>query len=184
MNKIDFKKELKHLYSPSLKTVMVVDVPPLNFLMIDGQGDPNTTIAYKEAVEALFSLSYALKFMVKKELALDYAVMPLEGLWWVEDMSQLSLNDRSVWQWTAMIMQPEYIVADLIEVARHQVAGWKKLPALPRLRLETFHEGQSGRPNPASWPLRRRGANHRATAPIHHRAGQATHGQASRNLPE
>jgi len=143
MNKIDFKKELKHLYNPSAKAAVVVDVPPLNFLMIDGQGDPNTAVAYKEAVEALFSLSYALKFMVKKELGVDYAVMPLEGLWWVEDMSRFSLNDKSAWQWTAMIMQPEYIVADLVEVARTQLARKKKLPALPRLRLETLHEGQA-----------------------------------------
>ena len=78
MNKIDFKKELKHLYNPSPKAAVVVDVPPLNFLMIDGRGDPNTAAAYREAVEALFSLSYALKFMVKKDLGVDYAVMPLE----------------------------------------------------------------------------------------------------------
>jgi len=143
VDKIDFKKELKHLYNPSPKVAMVVDVPPLTFLMIDGQGDPNTATAYKEAVEALFSLSYALKFIVKKDLGVDYAVMPLEGLWWVEDMSRFSLDDKSAWQWTAMIMQPEYIVVDLVEAARRQVAKKKLLSALPRLRLETFHEGQA-----------------------------------------
>jgi hypothetical protein len=143
VDKIDFKKELKHLYNPLPKVAMVVDVPPLTFLMIDGQGDPNTATAYKEAVEALFSLSYALKFIVKKDLGVDYAVMPLEGLWWVEDMSRFSLDDKSAWQWTAMIMQPEYIVVDLVEAARRQVAKKKLLPALPRLRLETFHEGQA-----------------------------------------
>ena len=143
MNKIDFKKELKQLYNPSPKVVVIVDVPPLNFLMIDGHGDPNTAAAYKEAVEALFGLSYALKFMVKKELGVDYAVMPLEGRWWVEDMSRFSLDNKSAWQWTAMIMQPEYIVADLVQAARVQVARKKKLPALPLLRLETFHQGQA-----------------------------------------
>ncbi|MCG3210278.1 MAG: hypothetical protein FOGNACKC_03909 [Anaerolineae bacterium] len=143
MNKIDFKKELKNLYNPSAKTATVIDVPPLNFLMIDGHGDPNTAPAYREAVEALFSLSYALKFMVKKELAVDYAVMPLEGLWWADDMSRFSVEDKSGWLWTAMIMQPEYIVADLVETARAQVARKKNLPALPRLRLETFHEGRA-----------------------------------------
>ena len=121
MNKIDFKKELKQLYNPSPKVVVIVDVPPLNFLMIDGHGDPNTAAAYKEAVEALFGLSYALKFMVKKELGVDYAVMPLEGRWWVEDMSRFSLDNKSAWQWTAMIMQPEYIVPDLVEMARHTI---------------------------------------------------------------
>jgi hypothetical protein len=81
VEKIDFKKRLKHLYQPSSKTVVQVDVPAMNFLMVDGEGDPNTSQAYTEAVEALFGLSYTLKFMVKRSaLAIDYAVMPLEGV--------------------------------------------------------------------------------------------------------
>ncbi|MFZ1613041.1 MAG: hypothetical protein WAT51_02650, partial [Holophaga sp.] len=87
MSKIDLKKDLKHLYQPSAKSVVEVDVPPFVFLAIDGHGDPNTSQTYAEAIEALFSVSYTAKFMVKKgPQQIDYAVMPLEGLWWADDM--------------------------------------------------------------------------------------------------
>ena len=79
-NKIDFKKELKELYAPSAKEISVVKVPKLNFLSLDGKGDPNTSQEYKEAVETLFSVAFKMKFTAKKELGKDYAVMPLEGL--------------------------------------------------------------------------------------------------------
>ena len=89
MAKIDYKKEFKHLYHSSAKEVAVVDVPPMNFLMLDGEGDPNTAQAFQDAVEALYSLAYTLKFMIKKgTVGIDYGVMPLEGLWWVDDMAQ------------------------------------------------------------------------------------------------
>src|SRR5215813_9390398 len=114
MPKTDFKKELKHLYQPSAKMVSVVDVPRMNFLSIDGSGNPNTAPEYALAVEALYAMAYALKFKVKKEKSgLDYAVMPLEGLWWAEDMNQFSVNHKEAWKWTMMIMQPEFVTAQL-----------------------------------------------------------------------
>jgi len=95
VKKVDLRKELKHLYNPPTKEVTTVDVPPMNFLMIDGEGNPNTSEWYRGAVEALYSVAYALKFMVKKgEAAVDYAVMPLEGLWWVDDMTQFTIDDK------------------------------------------------------------------------------------------
>ncbi|TLM99060.1 MAG: hypothetical protein FDZ75_00950 [Actinobacteria bacterium] len=140
--KRDLKKELRDLYSPSARVVQRVDVPTLRFLKIDGQGDPNTSTAYREAVEALFSLSYALKFRAKKSpLEINYAVMPLEGLWWADDMSSFSAGDRSEWCWTMMIMQPDFIDGDLIEQTRVAVAAKKDLPGLARIRLESFTEG-------------------------------------------
>ena len=118
MTKIDLKKELRYLYHSHTKAVSVVDAPPMNFLMIDGAGDPNTAQAYQEAIEALFSVSYALKFMIKKsDLAIDYGVMPLEGLWWTEDMARFSTDDKQHWLWTAMIMQPEYVTESLVAQA-------------------------------------------------------------------
>jgi hypothetical protein len=88
MKRLDFKKDLKPLYQASAKEVVQIDVPAMNYLMIDGSGDPNTTTAYADALEALFTLSYTIKFMVKKSrLAVDYGVMPLDGLWWADDMS-------------------------------------------------------------------------------------------------
>ncbi len=91
MEKIDFKKEMRHLYMPSAKEVVQVEVSKTNYLMVDGTGDPNTSKAYRSGVEALFSLSYTIKFMVKKGvLSIDYGVMPLEGLWWTDDMSKFA----------------------------------------------------------------------------------------------
>jgi len=141
MSKIDFKKELKHLYRPSAKKFEVVDVPPMNFLMIDGHGDPNTAQEYQDAVEALYAVAYKLKFTSKKELGKDYVVPPLEGLWWAEDMETFTTaRDKSAWDWTMMIMQPEWITQEMVEEAVKQVEK-KGLPALSKLYLETYHEG-------------------------------------------
>jgi len=127
MEKIDIKKELKHLYQPSAKEVVQVDVPPMNYLMIDGDGDPNNSQAFSDAVEALFAVSYAVKFMIKKSpLALDYGVMPLEGLWWVDDMSKFSIEDKSNWKWTLMIMQPDFVTKEMIDSAILEVKKKEK----------------------------------------------------------
>jgi len=140
--KVDFKKELKHLYNPSSKEATIVDIPGMNFLMVDGAGNPNTVQAYKDAVEALYAMSYALKFMVKRgEAAVDYGVMPLEGLWWADDMTQFSVENKEIWKWTAMIMQPEYVTKDLFIKAIEQVRKRKSLPALPEIRFESLREG-------------------------------------------
>ena len=138
----DLKRELKHLYHASARAVVQVDVPPLRYLTVDGAGDPNTTPAYAEAVEALFSVSYTAKFMVKRgPLGLDYKVMPLEGLWWADDHAAFAANDRAKWKWTMMILQPDIVAADVLEAARAEVIRKKALPAMDRLRLEVFHEG-------------------------------------------
>lgn len=142
MQKIDLKKELKPLYRPSSKEVVQVDVPTFQFLMIDGEGDPNTSEEYAQAVEALFSVSYTAKFLVKRSVqAIDYAVMPLEGLWWADDMSVFLTGDRSQWKWTMMIMQPAFVAASVIEAAVAEVKRKKGLPAIEALRLENFTEG-------------------------------------------
>jgi len=142
VEKIDVKRELKHLYQPSAKEIVQVDVPAFEFLMIDGWGDPNTSDAYAAAVEALFSVSYAAKFMVKKGAqGIDYSVMPLEGLWWADDMSAFTSNDRSQWKWTMMIMQPDFVGASVVDAAISEVKRKKALPMVDHLRFETFKEG-------------------------------------------
>ena len=144
MEKIDFKKELKHLYNPSAKEVVIVDVPIMNFLMIDGIGEPNTSQDYKDAIEALYALSYSLKFMIKNwKIAIDYGVMPLEGFWWTDDMTDFNVGNKDIWKWTAMIMQPEYVTKELFGEALGQVAKKKNPAALPKVRFENFHEGLS-----------------------------------------
>ncbi len=144
MAKIDYKKELKQLYQPSAREVSVVDVPEMNFLMIDGAGDPNTTPFFQEATEALFAVAYHLKFMVKKGAKpVDYGVMPLEGLWWAEDMTRFSADKKEDWQWTLLMMQPEYVTAALYAEAVEQVECKKNPTALPLMRFAAYVEGQA-----------------------------------------
>jgi len=144
MEKIDYLKQLKHLYAPSAKKVEIVDVPEMNFLMIEGEGDPNTSQGFKDAVEALFSLSYTLKFTVKKgEMGVDYGVLPLQALWWSDDPSAFSTGNKEAWKWTVMIMQPEFITPTLVEEALLEVQRKKKLPSLSLVRFEAFKEGKA-----------------------------------------
>jgi hypothetical protein len=144
MEKIDLAKEFKPLYAPRCGAFVEVDVPDLNFLMIDGSGDPNTAPAYKDALEALYAVAYAAKFQMKLSPAkIDFRVMPLEGLWWADDMEDFSAARKASWQWTMMIALPDFVTDGVFEVARAKVAGKKDLPALPRLRLKRFREGRA-----------------------------------------
>lgn len=140
MDKVDLKKEMKNLYNPSSKEVTIVDIPAMNFLLVDGEGAP-TSPQFSEAIEALFSVSYTLKFMIKKGKGVDYVVMPLEGLWWVDDMTKFSADQKGEWKWTAMIMQPKYVTADDVKGAVEQVKKKKNPAALSKVRFENFKEG-------------------------------------------
>ena len=140
MDKVDLKKELKNLYNPSAKEVTIVDIPAMNFLLVDGESAPASP-QYSAAIEALFSVSYTLKFMIKKGKGIDYTVMPLEGLWWVDDMTKFSADRKDDWKWTAMILQPKYVTADDVNLAVELVKKKKNLPALPKVRFESFKEG-------------------------------------------
>ena len=143
MEVIDCKKELTQLYHSSSKEVVEVDVPSMNFLIVDGEGDPNTSQPFSDAVEALFALSYTLKFMIKKgTMAIDYGVMPLEGLWWADDMTKFSPDDKSNWKWRVMIMQPSFVTLELIESAIAKVKEKKNPTALSKVRFESFSEGR------------------------------------------
>lgn len=143
MPKIDLKKENKELYSPSKKEPGIVEVPEMNFLMIDGQGDPNTSKEYQDAMEALFPVSYKTKFISKKEKSQDYVVMPLEGLWWVDNMEDFSIEDKSSWKWTAMIRQPDFVTYGIIKQAMEEVEAKKNPDALSKMRFESLKEGLS-----------------------------------------
>ena len=141
--KRDLKKELKHLYGASRREAVEVDVPDLNYLMVDGAGDPATSQEYARAIEALFSVSYTVKFMLKNGPdARDYTVMPLEGLWWADDPSVFVRNDRAGWKWTMMIMQPAFVSAETISRAVLAVRQKKTVPAVDKLRFEAFREGR------------------------------------------
>ena len=144
MDKVDFKKTLKHLYQPSRNEFELVEVPPMQFLMVDGQGDPNTAEIYQQALETLYAVAYGVKFASKKELERDYTVPPLEGLWWADDMEIFTTTtSKDEWLWTMMIMQPDWIDEQIVETACKRAASKKELPALEALRLEVYNEGQS-----------------------------------------
>ena len=143
MKKIDLKKEYKDLFTASNKTPAVIAAPEANYLSISGKGDPIATPAYKEAIEALFSVSYAIKFIVKKgSQAIDYGVLPLEGLWWVENMAEFDIKDKSNWLWKAMIMQPNFIDGDMVTSAVEQVQKKKGLSQLSNIKFEKLSEGK------------------------------------------
>jgi hypothetical protein len=141
---LDLKKECKQLYNPPSKKVVMVQVPSMNFLMVDGKGDPNKAAVFQEAIEALYSLSYTIKFMIKKsEGGIDYAVMPLEGLWWTEDKDGFNLKKRSSWKWNLMIMQPDFVTGKTVNSAMKELNKKKNPPALPKIKYEKFAEGKS-----------------------------------------
>jgi len=143
MSKIDFKKEYKELFAPPKKFVLI-NVPEMHFLMIDGHGDPNTAQEYQDGLEALYAVAYKIKFTSKKELSKDYVVPPLEGLWWAEDMDSFGITlDKNQWDWTMMIMTPDWIMPELVDEAVEQVRKAKNPVSLDKVRLENYHEGLS-----------------------------------------
>jgi hypothetical protein len=142
MDKIDVKQTLSYLYAPKNKDWEFVDVPTMNFLMIDGEGNPNTAQSYVEAVEALFSVSYTVKFMSKRQLEKDYVVGSLEGLWHADDPSVFVKRDKDAYKWIMMIMQPDWITVDMINEAIEAAGKKKILPGLSKIRFEPYSEGK------------------------------------------
>ncbi|KAA1418192.1 hypothetical protein FE697_020370 [Mumia zhuanghuii] len=139
----DIKRERKDLYAPRADEFVLVDVPEMAFVMVDGHGDPNTSSAYKEAVEALYTTSYAVRALAKAQLDRVHTVAPLEGLWSAEDWAVFRTREKSAWDWTMMIAQPDWITADLADEALAAARRKKALPALELLRFDRFREGRS-----------------------------------------
>jgi hypothetical protein len=140
--KVDFKKTLKQLYNPKQSNFHLVEVPPLNFLMIDGKGDPNQSKDYQNAIDALYTLSYGLKFALKTQ-GYDHIVPPLEGLWWMEKMEEFNLTNKEQWEWTMMIMQPDWINEEWVEKVRKNAMMKKDNPLIAQVRFESYTEGLS-----------------------------------------
>ncbi len=147
MKTLDLKTKYKHLYLPSAKKVEVLQVPRLQFIMVDGAIEkgksPGSSPSFQEATQAMYGIAYTLKFMLKKrkQNPIDYPVMALEGLWWISN-GVFDLTKPDNWLFTLMILQPEIITSDLMEQARDTVR--KKRgddPALKKVRLEQFEEG-------------------------------------------
>lgn len=137
MAKTDYKKTYKHLFTGKKDQPVIVDVPDFNYLMIDGKGDPNTSEEFHQAIEVLYGVSYTMKFMIKKDdPEKDYTVMPMEALWWVEDMKEFDVNKKDEWLWTIMIHQPDFVTQKDVEDAVEAIKKKKDLVALPKLRFE------------------------------------------------
>ncbi len=139
---VDYKKIQPELYKPK-KQPSIIEVPDMKFFMIDGKGDPNVSIEYKNAIEALYATSYSLKMkIIKKENPEDvYVVPPLEGLWYKEDMSSWSVNDKSDWEWTMMIRIPDFVSEDQINRSIEIARSNKNPIALDKIRVELYREG-------------------------------------------
>jgi hypothetical protein len=162
LTKIDLKKTMKPYYNPPSKDFSLIEVPPMNFLMIDGTGDPGGE-EFANAIQALYSVSYPLKFMAKRELGIDCGVAPLEALWDAHDVEHIFDRDvnKGEWLWTAMIMQPEHITREMVERAMADAAKKKQLSAISRMRFETLDEGLSVQimhigPYADEWPTLKR----------------------------
>lgn len=143
MDKFDLSKLHHDLYAPSKKDFSVIEVPSLQYLMIDGSGDPNTSQRYMDSIQTLYSLAYTLKFNLKKSGGPDFKVMGLEGLWWMPDMREFTVQNKDRWLWTSMIVQPDFITPALFEEARAQVISKGKAPLAKETRLEKLNEGLS-----------------------------------------
>ena len=141
MSKIDFKTEYRSMYTAPSKDFVLVDIPAMHYLMFDGHGDPNIAPEYAQAIEALYSLSYTLKFMSKRAFDRDYVVGPLEGLWWAEDMTAFASRQKDRWSWTMMILQPDWISDGHLQAAKAEVLMKKGLPGVESARLEALDEG-------------------------------------------
>jgi hypothetical protein len=137
------EKEIARLYKPSATACEIVDVPKMRFLMIDGSGDPNTSHEFQEAIQALYGVSYTLKFTLKKSGGPEFRVAPLEALWWSDASGRLDASDKAGWSWTAMLRQPDFVEPAAIADATAQAKAKRELPALPKMRFETFREGLS-----------------------------------------
>lgn len=142
MSKYDIKSAHRELYTAT-QTFEIIDVPEVRFLAVDGRGDPNTAPEFTAAVEALYSTSYTLKFASKNELGRDFTVAPLEGLWRAADVGAFTRGDKSSWEWTVLIAQPDWITESEIERATETVRQKKNLPAADKVRLRVLTEGQS-----------------------------------------
>jgi hypothetical protein len=132
--------DLKELYAPSAAHPSIVEIPPFKFLMVDGAGDPNTTTAFQDAIQALFPLSYGIHFALKKA-GIESRVRPLEALWWANGKRDFLEIGQGLWRWRAMMVQPDQLTPELLEKVRAEAQRKKPNPSLAKVRLETFDEG-------------------------------------------
>ncbi len=143
MEKLDLTKKYKSLYNPPKGVFTIADVPEFSFIMIDGEGDPNTSENFVGAVEILYGVSFTLKFLVKQEEGRDFKVMPMEGLWWSDDMDSFKSGKKENWKWTLIIHQPDFITSGQFQAAVAKYNSKKKTDISDKVRFEKYREGVS-----------------------------------------
>ncbi len=134
----DVKKELKNLYAPKNTDWAIVEVPPMGYLAVDGEGDPGTAKAYSDAIEALYTVAYTLKFADRER---PFVVAPLEGLWWADDPAVFAARDKAAWKWTMLIGLPPWMTEALVVPAKEKALAKKKLAAIEGVRFTELREG-------------------------------------------
>lgn len=139
MQKLDLKKQLRDLFNPPKHEFADIAVPTMPFVKVDGAGDPNTAIAYRQAVEWLYGVSYAMKFAAKNGLSRDYVVPPLEALWWSDDPGTFARREKGRWQWTVMIMAPDFVTTTMFEDAVAKTLA-KRTDRPSSLRFEPYSD--------------------------------------------
>lgn len=140
IQKIDHKKVFKSFYKPPKKPT-IMDIPSFNYLKVDGKGNPNTAEQFAEYTQLLYSLSYTIRFAIKKSMNIAYTVMPLEGLWWSQNMETFHSGEYDEWEWTLMILQPDFVTQEKVAAAKTEVIRKKKLDKVNLLRFEPYAPG-------------------------------------------
>lgn len=142
--RIDYKKKYKNIYLPSTNPV-IIDIPKMPYAMVRGEGNPNGE-GFSEAVEALYSFSYAVKMSYKGSEApegyYEYTVFPLEGVWDLIDKSKPS-TDKDNYKYTVMIRQPDFLTEELFHRFLESTMKKKPNPSLEKLTLGEITEGLS-----------------------------------------
>ncbi|HSJ84772.1 MAG TPA: GyrI-like domain-containing protein [Acidimicrobiia bacterium] len=137
---VDFKKQYKAFYSPKVGRPELKEIPAMQFLMVEGRGAPGSD-DYQDAVQALYSVVYGIRFGRKKAGRDTFTVGPLEGLWWTEKGEDFSVGQPDDWVWTAMIWVPDFVTADEVAEAVASAQAKTPNPALAGLRLDVLNEG-------------------------------------------
>ncbi|MDB5106866.1 MAG: hypothetical protein JWP91_4555 [Fibrobacteres bacterium] len=143
MEIVDYKAQLRKFYKPSASDVELVDLPSMNFVMLDGKGDTDSSPEYLAGVEALFTIAQALKAVIKRTMGIDYGIMPLEGLWWSSDPTPFTMDRKADCNWTMMINQPMMVTRKVFEKTIVDIKPKERQPAMALMRFEAFPEGRA-----------------------------------------
>ena len=112
----DSLKEFNHLYKASTRRIDEVDVPAMKFLMVDGSCEGSNYSEFRSGIEGLFAISQATKAAIARtKIGFEYAVMPLECIWWVKGECEITQENRDDWRWLLMLVQPEYVTGALVK---------------------------------------------------------------------